>query len=145
MPHRLRAINYRVFATLLVVGIPVLLFGSYFVIERGRAQLREAFGQTLAQRAEQSVAAIDEYVYRRIVDVSLLARVRHTNTIVISDRGFPFWPRIETVDISLVDDVPTVLQVLAALQQVSLMARLQHSACKMAVQMVHPLPLRLQT
>ena len=75
MPHRLRAINYRVFATLLVVGIPVLLFGSYFVIERGRAQLREAFGQTLAQRAEQSVAAIDAYVYRRIVDVSLLARV----------------------------------------------------------------------
>ena len=41
MPHRLRAINYRVFATLLVVGIPVLLFGSYFVIERrlGRPSL----------------------------------------------------------------------------------------------------------
>ena len=48
--------------------------------------------------------------------LSLLARVRHTNTIVIADRGFPFWPQIETVDISLVDDVPTVLQVLAALR-----------------------------
>ncbi len=48
--------------------------------------------------------------------LSLLARVRHTNTIVISDRGFPFWPGIETVDISLVDDVPTVVQVLAALR-----------------------------
>jgi D-ribose pyranase len=47
---------------------------------------------------------------------SLLSRVRHTNTIVISDRGFPFWPMIETVDISLVDDVPTVLQVLKALR-----------------------------
>ena len=47
--------------------------------------------------------------------LSLLARVRHTNTIVISDRGFPFWPQIETVDISLVDDVPTVAQVLEAL------------------------------
>jgi D-ribose pyranase len=44
--------------------------------------------------------------------LSLLARVRHTNTIVIADRGFPFWPMIETVDISLVDDVPTVRQVL---------------------------------
>ena len=43
---------------------------------------------------------------------SLLSRVRHTNTLVIADRGFPFWPQIETVDISLVDDVPTVLQVL---------------------------------
>jgi D-ribose pyranose/furanose isomerase RbsD len=46
--------------------------------------------------------------------LSLLARVRHTNALVIADRGFPFWPQIETVDISLVDDVPTVLQVLAA-------------------------------
>ena len=75
MPHRFRAINYRVFATLLVVGVPVLLIGSYFVIERGRKELRDAFGRSLAQRAEQSAAAIDAYVYRRIVDVSLLARV----------------------------------------------------------------------
>jgi len=46
--------------------------------------------------------------------LSLLARVRHTNALVIADRGFPFWPRIETVDISLANDIPTVLQVLAA-------------------------------
>ena len=48
--------------------------------------------------------------------LSLLARARHTNTLVISDRGFPFWPQIETVDISLVDNVPTVLQALAAIR-----------------------------
>lgn len=47
---------------------------------------------------------------------SLLSRVRHTNMLVIADRGFPFWPQIETVDISLVDDVPTVLQVLNAIR-----------------------------
>jgi D-ribose pyranase len=46
---------------------------------------------------------------------SLLSRVRHTNTLVIADRGFPFWRDIETVDISLVDDLPTVLDVLAAI------------------------------
>lgn len=46
----------------------------------------------------------------------LLARVRHTNTLVIADRGFPFWPGTETVDLSLVDDVPTVLQTLAAIR-----------------------------
>jgi D-ribose pyranase len=46
---------------------------------------------------------------------SLACRVRHTNTLVIADRGFPYWPQLETVDISLVDDVPTVLQVLQAL------------------------------
>lgn len=47
---------------------------------------------------------------------SLISRVRHTNTLVISDRGFPFWTGIETVDISLIDGVPTVLQVLNALR-----------------------------
>ena len=47
---------------------------------------------------------------------SLLSRVRHTNTLVIADRGFPFWPQIETVDISLIDGVPRVLEVLAAIR-----------------------------
>jgi D-ribose pyranase len=46
---------------------------------------------------------------------SLLSRIRHTNTLVIADRGFPYWPQIETVDISLVDDIPRVLDVLQAL------------------------------
>ena len=48
--------------------------------------------------------------------LSLLARVRHTNAVVIADRGFPFWPMIETVDVSVVDDLPTVLQLIAALR-----------------------------
>ena len=48
--------------------------------------------------------------------LALLALIRHTNAVVIADRGFPFWPQIETVDISLVDDVPTVLQALAAVR-----------------------------
>ncbi|HVU16679.1 MAG TPA: RbsD/FucU family protein [Candidatus Didemnitutus sp.] len=48
--------------------------------------------------------------------LELLARVRHTNTLVIADRGFPSWPQVHTVDLSLVDDVPTVLQVLAAIR-----------------------------
>ena len=46
---------------------------------------------------------------------SLLSRVRHTNTLVIADRGFPFWPLLETVDLTLVDDIPTVLDVLQAI------------------------------
>jgi D-ribose pyranase len=47
---------------------------------------------------------------------SLLSRVRHTNTLVIADRGFPYWPEIETIDISLIDDIPRVLDVLAAIR-----------------------------
>jgi D-ribose pyranase len=48
--------------------------------------------------------------------LSLLARVRHTNALVIADRGFPFWPMIETVDVSIVDNLPTVLQLIAAVR-----------------------------
>ncbi|MFB3777820.1 MAG: RbsD/FucU domain-containing protein [Bryobacteraceae bacterium] len=47
---------------------------------------------------------------------SLISRVRHTNTLVIADRGFPFWPQIEIVDISLVDGIPRVLDVLRAIR-----------------------------
>ena len=47
---------------------------------------------------------------------SLLSRVRHTNTLVIADRGLPYWPQIETIDISLVDGIPTVLDVLRAIR-----------------------------
>ena len=43
---------------------------------------------------------------------ALLARTRHTNTLVIADRSFPFWPAIETIDLALVDGIPTVLEVL---------------------------------
>ena len=46
---------------------------------------------------------------------SLICRVRHTNTLVIADAAFPFRPEIETVDISLVKGVPTIIQVLDAL------------------------------
>jgi D-ribose pyranase len=48
---------------------------------------------------------------------SLISRIRHTNTLVISDRGFPFWPQIETIDISLVDDIPRVLDVVQAIRK----------------------------
>jgi D-ribose pyranase len=47
---------------------------------------------------------------------ALLSRVRHTNTLVIADRGFPFWPQIETIDLALIDNLPTVLDVLRAIR-----------------------------
>lgn len=48
--------------------------------------------------------------------LQLIARVRHTNTLVIADWAFPFCPEIETVDISLTQGVPTILQVLELLK-----------------------------
>ena len=47
--------------------------------------------------------------------LSLLARVRHTNALVIADWAFPSWPGLETVDLSLTAGIPTVLQVLRAI------------------------------
>ena len=49
--------------------------------------------------------------------LSLLARVRHTNVLVVADRGFPSWSMIETVDVSVVDDLPTVSQLVTAIRQ----------------------------
>jgi len=48
--------------------------------------------------------------------LSLLARIRHTNTLVIADWAFPYWPQVETVDISLCHGIPTILQVLEVLK-----------------------------
>jgi D-ribose pyranase len=50
--------------------------------------------------------------------LELLGRFRHTNTIVIADRGFPSWPSVPTIDLSLTNDIPTVAQVLEAVGQV---------------------------
>lgn len=56
--------------------------------------------------------------------LDLIARVRHTNTLVISDWAFPFWPEIETVDISLTHGIPTVLDVLDLLTPVFQIGRI---------------------
>lgn len=47
---------------------------------------------------------------------SLLSRVHHTDTLIISDRGFPYMAGVETIDISLVDGFPRVVDVLRAIR-----------------------------
>jgi len=56
--------------------------------------------------------------------LDLVARIRHTNTLVIADWAFPFWPQIETVDISLCQGIPTVLDVLDLLTPVFKIGRI---------------------
>ena len=48
--------------------------------------------------------------------LELLARIRHTNTLVIADWAFPFWPQVETIDLSLTRGIPTILDLLELLQ-----------------------------
>ena len=47
--------------------------------------------------------------------LDLISRVRHTNALVIADAAFPFWPMIETVDLSLIRGIPSMLDVVGAL------------------------------
>lgn len=56
--------------------------------------------------------------------LDLIARIRHTNTLVISDWAFPYWPEIETVDISLTHGIPTVIDVLDLLTPVFKIGRI---------------------
>ena len=56
--------------------------------------------------------------------LDLVARIRHTNTLVIADWAFPYYPGIETVDISLTLGIPTVLEVLEALVPVFRIGRI---------------------
>ena len=58
----------------------------------------------------------------------LLARVRHTNTLVIADWAFPYWPEIETVDISLTHGIPTVLDVFELIRPVFEIGRVTQAA-----------------
>lgn len=56
--------------------------------------------------------------------LELLARIRHTNTLVIADWAFPYWPEIETVDIALTRGIPRVLDVLDLLTPVFKIGRI---------------------
>ena len=56
--------------------------------------------------------------------LDLIARVRHTNTLVIADWAFPFWPEIETVDLSLTHGIPRILDVLDLLTPVFKIGRI---------------------
>ena len=48
--------------------------------------------------------------------LDLIARIRHTTTLVICDWAFPYWKEIETVDLVLSRGIPNVLDVLNLLQ-----------------------------
>lgn len=47
----------------------------------------------------------------------LLASTGHTDYFLITDRGFPVPPEPERIDLALVDDLPTVVDVLRAVHE----------------------------
>jgi Cache domain len=75
MPSRFPSINLRVLTVLLIVAVPILALGARYVVENGQARVREAESVQLAQVAEYIASSADAYVFRRIVDVAVIARV----------------------------------------------------------------------
>jgi hypothetical protein len=73
--HHLPHINVRVFTVLVIVSLPLYALAAVMVLGTGQAQLREAFGLQLTDSAQQAAATVDSYVFRRVIDVSILARV----------------------------------------------------------------------
>jgi hypothetical protein len=73
--HHLPHINLRVFIVLVLVSLPLYALAAVMVIGTGQAQLRDAFGLQLTEAAQQAAATIDSYIYRRVIDVAILARV----------------------------------------------------------------------
>jgi hypothetical protein len=77
--------NLRVFTAFLVVGLGMLVVASYLVLGVGQARLRDAWGLHLRQVADQTAASVDAYVYRRIIDATVLARIPQVRDAAAAD------------------------------------------------------------
>jgi hypothetical protein len=82
-------LNVRVFSVFLIVGLLMLAAASYLVIGIGQAGLRNAWGQHLQQVADQTAAAVDTYVFRLVIDASVLSRVPEVRDLAASTSQGP--------------------------------------------------------
>lgn len=89
MPRQ-TSLNNRVLTVLLLVALPVLLIGAGAVLGVGQARLREAQTAELRQIASHAAAAVDAYVYRRILDAALLGRVPDLRRAAAAGNEQPF-------------------------------------------------------
>ncbi len=71
---RIARVNYRVLAVILVVALPVSVVAGGIALGIGQNQLRDSYGELLGRMAAQTAAAVDAFVFRRIIDVSTLAK-----------------------------------------------------------------------
>lgn len=89
MPHRLPHINARVFTILVIVSLPLYALAAIMVLGTGQAQLRDAYGLQLTETAQQVASTIDSYFYRRVIDVSILARVPDVEAAAVAGNKMP--------------------------------------------------------
>lgn len=63
--------------------------GVILVLGSGQARLRDSYSRQLAEVARHTVAAVDSYVFRRIADVSNLARVPEVQRVAANESRRP--------------------------------------------------------
>ena len=90
MRPRLQAINVRVLTIILLVALPVLVIGAAVVISIGQMRLHQTQSARLAQTAEYTAGAVDAYVFRRILDGSLLGRVPEVRRAAAAGNAQPY-------------------------------------------------------
>ena len=66
--------NRRVLTVFLLVALPALIVGVALAIANGQARLSASYAQHLEQVAQKTAADVDAYIYRSILNVSLLGR-----------------------------------------------------------------------
>jgi hypothetical protein len=86
VPH----LNQRVLTVFLLVSLPTLVVGTALVLRIGQSRLGDSYGRHLQDVAEQAAAGVDAYVYRRILDVSLLARTPDLRSEATTGSARPF-------------------------------------------------------
>ena len=99
MKSGLGTLNSRVFTSILVVALPVLVIAAAVVIGIGQRRQNEAQTTQLTQLAQYTASAIDAYVFRLILDAALMARVPDIRRVAqeTSAKGFD-GPRAAAID-----------------------------------------------
>ena len=75
-------INSTVLSVFLLVSLPVLAAGVLLVLLVAQATLRDTYGRHLSDIAQQTAAGVDAYVYRKVLDVSMIGRTQDVREAV---------------------------------------------------------------
>jgi Cache domain len=89
MASRFPRLNPTVLAVFLIVSLPILAAGILFVLLAGQNRMRDVYGSHLAHLAQQTSSVLDSYVYRKILDVSLLGRAPEVRTAAVAGSRQP--------------------------------------------------------
>jgi hypothetical protein len=90
MAPQVPRLNPRVLTVWLLVALPGLAVGIALVLAFGQARLSDSYAHHLQQLAQQTAAGVDAYVYRRILDVSVVARTPELRRDAAAASARPF-------------------------------------------------------